>query len=74
MTSASVRVLCVGLFLFIWFSSFTTNVHAEDQFLYTNDDRNNGTGASTVSAFRVGASGSLTALPGSPFSDRGNGL
>lgn len=73
MTSASVRVLCVGLFLFIWFSSFTTNVHAEDQFLYTNDDRNNGTGASTVSAFRVGASGSLTALPGSPFLTGGTG-
>jgi 6-phosphogluconolactonase (cycloisomerase 2 family) len=70
MKSASVRVLCLGLFLFLWFASFTTNVHAEDQFLYTNDDRN---GPSTVSAFRVGADGSLTKLSGSPFTTGGKG-
>lgn len=70
MKSPRARALRIEFLLCLWFASVAATVHAENQFLYTNNDRN---GPSTVSAFRVGADGSLTELAGSPFTTGGNG-
>ncbi|HEY6271024.1 MAG TPA: beta-propeller fold lactonase family protein, partial [Terriglobales bacterium] len=59
----------IGCLLFIF--SLALRVAAQQtNFVYTNDG---GTPANTVSAFQVNADGSLTLIPGSPFSTGGNG-
>jgi DNA-binding beta-propeller fold protein YncE len=46
---------------------------AQTHFIYTNDDIFSGFGSNTVSAFAIGADGSLSKLAGSPFLTEGSG-
>ena len=49
---------------------FTLNLHAQRNFVYTND---NVPGKNTVSAFTVNVDGSLSLIEGSPFATGGSG-
>src|SRR5262250_1272476 len=51
---------------------FATNLHAQSSFVYTNDDVRL-PGQNTVSGFAIAGDGTLTGIPGSPFSTGGTG-
>lgn len=68
-SAAKVKTKAALLLLFV-FALLTTTAHAQSTFVYTNN--NNGPG-NTVSAFAVGAGGTLTMVPGSPFLTGGVG-
>ncbi len=59
-----------GLFTLMVLALFAAALHAQGNFVYTNNDPN---GPNTVSAFQRDDSGVLTLLPGSPFPVRGPG-
>ena len=51
---------------------FATNLHAQNNFVYTNNDVAV-SGKNTVSGFAVAGNGALTGVPGSPFATGGTG-